>query len=395
MIRSILFTFLSFILVCLLLEKLPRARTLIVFLLTSVVINLGWLLLSGSSRAVTVGYPILSLRVLNTTWTLSSLFVVVVGVPILFGIWGIRFVKHLCATRKGVPAAIPTNPRRRQFLAKALPFTAVAVSGAGTLNAMRPFQIRHVEMRLRGLPAVFDGFRIGQTTDLHVGNFIDPELVAQAVETLNEAGVDLQVMTGDLIDDGERIPQTFAALELCKAQHGMLAILGNHEKYFCLPEVLRAYEGIADKGKIRLLLDSSVVIEHRGLPLRIVGVDFPVYPGLNHPLSPEQTQAWMQRSAEKAFADVRKEETVFCLAHHPNFFPYAAERGAMLTISGHTHGGQIALLGVSLLSFVFRYIWGRYRIGDSHLYVSGGTGHWLPIRIGVPTEVTILTLRAA
>jgi predicted MPP superfamily phosphohydrolase len=250
-------------------------------------------------------------------------------------------------------------------------------------------------MKLRGLPPALDGFRIGQTTDLHVGNFIDPEHVAQAVETLNEAGVDLQVMTGDLIDDMVRIPQTFAALEQCKAKYGMLAILGNHEKYFGLPQVLRAYEGIASRGKVRLLVDSSVVIEHQGHPVRIVGVDYPVYPGMDHPLTSAQTMALMKKSAEKAFTDIGQDETVFCLAHHPNFFPLAAERGALLTLSGHTHGGQVAMMGVSLFSFAFKYILGTYQLGNSHLYVSGGTGHWIPIRFGVPTEVTVLTLRSA
>lgn len=396
MVRSIIFSFLALIIVCLLLEKLPRARSLVFFLLISLIINLGWLWLSGPVGAAGVGYPIQALRVLDTTWVLSSLFIVVVGIPILFGIWITQTVKRIMASRNSSCKEASIDAGRRQFLAGALPFTAIAVSGTGTLSAMRPFEIRHVEVRLRGLPAALDGFRIGQTTDLHVGNFIDPEHVERAVDTLNEAGVDLQVMTGDLIDDGERIPQTFAALERCQAQHGMLAILGNHEKYFCLPEVLRAYENIAPRGKVRLLVDSNLVVEHNGHPLRIVGVDYPVYPGrMDHPLSAAQTRAWMKRSAEKAFTGIREEETVFCLAHHPDFFPYAAEHGARLTISGHTHGGQVVMMGISLFSFAFKYILGSYQLGDSHLYVSGGTGHWLPIRIGVPTEVTILTLRSA
>jgi predicted MPP superfamily phosphohydrolase len=102
----------------------------------------------------------------------------------------------------------------------------------------------------------------------------------------------------------------------------------------------------------------------------------------------------MRRSAEKSFSNVGKEETVLCLAHHPDFFPFAADRGALLTLSGHTHGGQISILGINPCAFVFQYILGWYKRGDAQLYVSGGTGHWIPFRIGVPTEVTILTLRA-
>ncbi|MCY1030985.1 hypothetical protein OV207_05920 [Corallococcus sp. BB11-1] len=78
-----------------------------------------------------------------------------------------------------------------------------------------------------------------------------------------------------------------------------------------------------------------------------------------------------------------------------NFFSYAAERVARLTLAGHTRGGQMAFLEAPLFSFAFKHMLGRYRFRDSRIYVSGGTGHWLPFRIGVPPEVTLLTLRSA
>jgi hypothetical protein len=86
---------------------------------------------------------------------------------------------------------------------------------------------------------------------------------------------------------------------------------------------------------------------------------------------------------------------VLCLTHHPDFFPLAAERGARLTLAGHTHGGQVGFWRIPLFSFSFEHMLGRYRRGDSHLYVSSGTGHCFPFRVGIPTEVTVLTLRAA
>lgn len=394
-IRSAVFTSLAFAVICLLLEKLPRLRSILWFSFFVVVVHLAWLLLAGPAGAVKTGYPLTALRIFCVTWTLSALFIAVVGVALLLLLWAIRLVKYLRFLSKSASwKASPVNAGRRQFLAGALPLTAVAVSGGGVLNGMKPFEVRHIEMKLSGLPKALDGFRIGQSTDLHVGNFIDPDRVVQAVETLNALGVDLQVMTGDLIDDKNRIPETFAALERCTAPHGLLAILGNHEKYFCLPEVLRAYEDIASRGRVRLLVDSNVALEHKGQPFRIVGVDFPAYPGVDHPLSWHQTRAWMKRSAEKGFSGIHEDETVFCLSHHPDFFPIAAERGALLTIAGHTHGGQVALMGISPFSFFFRFILGRYQLGNSHLYVSGGTGHWIPIRIGVPTEITVLTLRS-
>jgi predicted MPP superfamily phosphohydrolase len=171
----------------------------------------------------------------------------------------------------------------------------------------------------------------------------------------------------------------------------MLDILGNHDHWRGQDRILEGYESLAKReAPVRQLVDESLVIEHAGERLRVVGVDYPM--GGRNPLMKAQR---MRRSAEVAFQGTSPGETVLCLSHHPSFFPYAAERGAHLTLAGHTHGGQVALLGIPLFGFVFEYMLGRYKHKDSHLYVSGGTGHWLPFRIGIPAEVTILTLRKA
>ena len=274
---------------------------------------------------------------------------------------------------------------------RAVPFVAVGTASAGVVSGSSGFVVREQEVRLRDLPASLDGFRIGQITDIHVGPFISPAYVRASVEAMNEAGVHLQVMTGDLIDDLEQLDETMAALEACKAPHGMLAILGNHEHWRGLESILAGYEALARRGApVRLLVDESHVIEHQGERLRVVGVDYPM-----SGRSPIVRTEHMRRSAEVAFQGTAPGEVVLCLAHHPSFFPYAAERGAHLTLSGHTHGGQVAVLGIPVFGFAFEFMLGRYKKKDSHLYVSGGTGHWLPFRIGVPAEVTVITLRKA
>ena len=87
------------------------------------------------------------------------------------------------------------------------------------------------------------------------------------------------------------------------------------------------------------------------------------------------------------------------LAKFDAAFARAADKGAALTLAGHTHGGQIALLGIPLFGFAFEHMLGSYRRqgarGTSHLFVGAGTGHWLPWRLGVPAEVTVITLRRA
>ena len=334
-----------------------------------------------------IGAP---LKFFSAVWSVAVLMGVVFGAPFALTRW---WKGRRSGAAQG-EATGAVNLERRSLLVnagRAVPLVAVGTATAGVASGSSGFVVREQEVRVRNLPKALDGFRIGQITDIHVGPFISPEYVRASVQAMNDAGVHLQVMTGDLVDDLEQLDETMAALEACRAPHGMLAILGNHEHWRGLEPILAGYEALAKRGApVRLLVDEALVLEHSGERLRVVGVDYPM--GTRSPFVRAQR---MRQSAEVAFKDVSPDETVVCLAHHPSFFPYAAERGACLTLSGHTHGGQVALLGIPLFGFVFEFMLGRYRQKDSHLYVSGGTGHWLPFRIGIPPEVTIVTLRTA
>ncbi|GMU06813.1 metallophosphoesterase [Corallococcus caeni] len=325
-------------------------------------------------------------KLFAVVWSITALLVMLMGLPFL--------VLKLRAERRQRAAPPGVDLERRNLLVKAgqaMPVFAMGASAVGVVGGSLGFTVREVEVKLRGLPSALDGFRIGQITDIHVGPFISPEYLRGAVEVMNTAGVDLQVMTGDLIDDVNQLDETMAALASTTARHGMLAILGNHEHWRGLDEVLGGYAQLAQRGApVRLLVDEAHVLEHGGQRLRVVGVDFPMS-GRSRTV---RDQRW-QHSAETAFKEGHPDDVVLCLSHHPDFFPYAAERGASLTLAGHTHGGQVAFLGVPLFGFAFKHMLGRYRFRDSHLYVSGGTGHWLPFRIGIPPEVTLLTLRSA
>ncbi|PTL80642.1 metallophosphoesterase [Vitiosangium sp. GDMCC 1.1324] len=340
----------------------------------------------------------------------SSGWVVAVGLVMLLG-WPLALLRSRSARAQArlVPAlqsgqegsalvaaapVVEVDMERRSLLTgvgRALPLLAAGTSSAGIVAGSSGFEVRQVEVRLRSLPRALDGFRIGQITDIHVGAFIDAAYVRATVEAMNKAQVDLQVMTGDLIDDLTQLDETMAALETCQAPHGMLAILGNHEHWRGIHPIREAYAASERRGSpVRLLVDEAHVLEHAGQRVRVVGVDYPM--GRGRGMSAKADR--MRRSAEVAFRGTSADEVVLCLTHHPDFFPFALERGARLTLAGHTHGGQVAILGMPLFRFAFDYMLGRYRRGDGQLYVSGGTGHWLPFRLGVPAEVSIFTLRA-
>ena len=356
--------------------------------------------IAGSQAELPMGNAFF--RVLSAAWSLTAIMVLLLGTPVaLVRAWVERRAARTPAASEVVAppppsasAASGVDLGRRRLLTnagRAVPVLAVGTSSAGFASGASRFTVRPVEVRLPGLPAALDGFRIGQITDVHVGTFIDTQYLHDAVKAMNDAKVDLQVMTGDLIDDLDQLDGTMAALAECKARHGMLAVLGNHEHWRGLGAIRRAYAEVeARGGPVRLLVDASHAFEHAGQRVRVVGVDYPMS-GRSHRVKAER----MLQSAEQSFRDASPDEVLLCLSHHPDFFPHAAERGARLTLAGHTHGGQVAFLGMPAFWFAFKYMLGRYRQGDHQLYVSGGTGHWLPFRLGVPTEVTVLTLRAA
>ena len=329
---------------------------------------------------------------LVSTWVGASLVCIGLGLALIL----LRGVGGLARRLGALSAAAPEiDASRRRFIGGglALPGVAVSIGVGGASGGAGDFTVRHVDIAIPGLPRAFHGFRIGQITDVHIGDFIQPEYLARAVDAMNAANVHLQVMTGDLIDDLTLLEPTFEALGRCRAPHGMLAVLGNHEKFRGLGEVLAAYER-HQHGPVRLLVDQNVLLTHQGAPLRVVGVDYPMRRRSESGNRRERQRSMMRASADVAFRGCAARETVLCLTHHPDFFEFAEERGAALTLAGHTHGGQVAFLGRSLLQ-TYEHMFGLYKRPRGQLYVSGGTGHWLPFRVGVPTEVTILTLRAA
>jgi predicted MPP superfamily phosphohydrolase len=382
MLSSLVVTVLGYVCLCAVWPRVRLGRGRKVFWSAAALVFAFWIVahLLDGRLALPAGW-------LVSTWLSAT----VLAVPLAVAVLSLRWFGK--ALRVRAPAL---NEGRRRFLGGglALPGVAVSVGAGGASVGAQDFVVRHVDLPIEGLPSALNGFRIGQISDVHVGDFIRPELLERAVEAMNHVRVDLQVMTGDLIDDLSLLDRTMLALGRSAARHGMLTVLGNHEKFRGLDRVLAAYERHRSSSGVRLLVDDSVVLDHGGARVRVVGVDYPMRRHGSRTPAKVERRALMEASSERAFAGVSRGEFVLCLSHHPEFFPIAADKGARLTLSGHTHGGQVAFLGRPLLQ-MYEYMLGRYRRGGAQLYVSPGTGHWMPFRVGVPTEVTILTLRSA
>jgi predicted MPP superfamily phosphohydrolase len=258
---------------------------------------------------------------------------------------------------------------------------AAAVALAAGIDAVRRRpRVRKRNVSITGLPAELDGYRIGQLSDVHCGPHTPVERVAQWVDQLNRLDLDLMAITGDLITSGSsHVVAVSRVLGGLRARDGVFACMGNHDYFTDGEHFVRELS----QAGLTVLRNRGVVVEHKGARLYVAGVD----------------DTWTDRhDVARALADRPSAVPTVLLAHDPNLFAEAQAHHVELTLSGHTHGGQLAIPGIrrlSLARFITEFTGGLYRRGSSWLYVNRGAGTTgPPVRIGAPAELAVLTLRA-
>jgi predicted MPP superfamily phosphohydrolase len=256
----------------------------------------------------------------------------------------------------------------------------------------RRLVVREVDASVPELPAAFDGVRIAQISDLHVGPQTSRRFLARVAAAVGRATPDIIAVTGDVVDDrAEDVPWYAAAFATLEAPLGVYIIPGNHDIYAGWDAVARS---LRQRTKATILVNDARVVERRGGQLAIVGTGDPAA-GPRAIGVPNDNAA---PDVDRALASVPAGTTTVAFAHNPALWPGLAKRGVSLTLSGHTHWGQFALprLGWSLASPFLEHAMGGHRAGDALLYINPGTGYWgIPFRLGAFPEITIVRLRRA
>jgi predicted MPP superfamily phosphohydrolase len=284
---------------------------------------------------------------------------------------------------KQPPAELTVS--RRQALAAAaslaippaLTFGAVGVA----MRQVHHFRINRIEIPLAQLPRELDGLTIAHVSDIHIGRFTRPGMLPAIADATNNLRADLVVMSGDLIDIAlSDLPAGIDFLRKLDPRHGLFVIEGNHD----LIESPYAFESTMIQSGMPLLVDETASVTVRGRAVQMLGMSW------------GRGDAHHVGAMSRLIPQRRPDAFPILLAHHPHAFDPAAAVGIPLTLSGHTHGGQLMLnerLGVGPV--MFRYWSGLYRKKDSALFVSNGVGNWFPLRINAPAEIVHLTLRSA
>src|SRR5437762_10021549 len=295
------------------------------------------------------------------------------------------------------------DPARRNFfryaayLAGSVPFVAATY---GFATERLKYKVERVDVPMEGLPKALDGMRIVQLSDIHIGDFMTREEVRRAVRLANDLRPDLAVVTGDFISSQyDPLEDCIAELSQLRAPLGTWGCNGNHEIY---ADAEDAAQALFHRHGMRLLRQEKVTLEHEGEKFNLIGVDYQRDHMTRGPRGP------MLQNMEHL---ISREMPNILLSHNPNSFHRAAELGIELSLAGHTHGGQVKFEIVdhsfSPARLITDFVAGLYHLpmgngassngngGKAFLYVNRGLGTFaMPVRLGVPPEITLLTLRS-
>jgi len=379
-----------------------------------------------------------SLITFSRIWVVTSLFALI-AVKSVAGIeWSTNLVSSLrhgdaAGDRSEFDASRRALFRYAAYLAGSLPFIAATYGfAAGRLR----YSIERVDVPIANLPPELDGLRIAQLSDIHIGDYMPPEEIARAVEMANDLEPDLAVVTGDFVSsEGDPLDVCIGELAKLRAPLGVWGCNGNHEIYAGVEDDAAR---LFSQNGMRLLRAQNAVIEHNGGKFNLLGVDYQ----RDHMVSGERSGPMLAEIEHL----IRRDMPNILLSHNPNSFPRAAELGIELSLAGHTHGGQVKVEivdhSVSPARLISPFVAGLYRremeasaishrpsenahsaetVGShsnvaqnarlewgtlgtnganghakAALYVNRGLGTFgFPVRLGVPPEITLLTLRRA
>jgi len=266
-----------------------------------------------------------------------------------------------------------------------LPFIIVS---KGLFSTTHDFTVRNADIQLPSLPKSLDGLRIVQLSDLHLGSFYDYSSFQEVRRITNSLNPDIIVITGDFVNNKpSELKGNYKDLASLKADIGIFSCLGNHDHYMNDYDHNTLVKTINNSGA-NLLINRNERLIINNMPLNLVGIDN---------LGMRQNFGDLR----KAFENVDPNEISILLCHDPtnwdrnirNKYP------ADLTLSGHTHGGQVAWefngFEFKPAKFVYKQSEGLYKNGENQLYVNRGIGTvGPPLRIGVKPEITNIVLKS-
>lgn len=297
---------------------------------------------------------------------------------------GVRFYQK--KVKKMKPPEVDQS--KRNWLRKSATVLPISLFSIGTIGVYRSeFEhiIERIPIKIQNLPENLKGMTITQVSDIHFGPFMDEKKLSYFVKIINDIKSDFIFLTGDTVNSSPGlIDLTTKVLAGLKAKEGVYNCHGNHEYIAGARDVERSFESAG----MPFLVNEARLMRFRGSEFYLVGIDYPSA-GITEDERHDFSRDNSANNLKIALSGVKNPESPkILLAHHPDTFLDAQEQGIDLTLSGHTHGGQVVFGNAVLGKIGFRYPKGYYQEKGSQLYVNSGLGHWFPFRWNCPPEIT-------
>ena len=276
-----------------------------------------------------------------------------------------------------------------------LAFFVIFVVLYGSFVGVRRLNVNRMEIGLKNLPEKFDGYKIVVFSDAHVGSFTGwrKPLLQRDIDSINAQQADAIFFVGDL--QNQRPEELYPVQEMLrslKATDGVFSVLGNHDYSDYIDDdpaikIANEREMVSRQRQFgwKLLLNEHLTLEKQGARLVVAGVEN------------DQTRKQMKKRNDlaKALEGVRDDDCIILLQHDPGAWQQTEwiQPQVSLTLSGHTHGGQVSLFGLRATQLSKNYDYGLYREGERQLYVTCGVGGLVPFRFGVTPEIAVITLK--
>ena len=350
-------------------------------LLVGLGIGIGTILLQRFLYTVHDGMGLTIGRIFLTE--LNGLVVALVATFGILSVFGIFYgLMHLANKSRSHDDSVDIS--RRNFFKRTAVVVPAVVGVTGSVAAFQgngELQLRKIQLALKDRPEVLKGYKIGQLSDVHIGPFIGMDKLKEMVDAIASEHPNRLVITGDLIDDLGYLDEVADYLDsrVQDFPDGIDYILGNHEYRVDVERVWKRLH----QTKMHMYRNSHQQIFGGPHPVYLVGMDYHFK---------DDVQEENIRLLDKAMKGMPDNAYPILLAHHPNYIPEAFRRHIPLTLSGHTHGGQINLWGINLVPVYKPYWKGLYEEQGLFAYVSRGSGHWFPVRLNCAREVTVFTV---
>lgn len=263
----------------------------------------------------------------------------------------------------------------------------------GFIEGWKRLELKHVTFTSPDLPPYFDGYRLVQITDFHLGSFPPGnDFVQKVVDATNNEEPDMILFTGDLVNNqASEVEPYLDTLGQLHASDGIYSIWGNHD--YCeygnnhsigaLKRNRRMLYGYQESLGWHQLMNEHHVVSHGMASIAVIGVENPGQPPFTN-----------RSNLKKAMKGLNPDMFKILLSHDPHHWRReVVGKKIQLTLAGHTHAGQLKIGKWTPARMAFKEWGGAYRIGEQMLYVSSGIGGSFPFRLGAWPELTVITLK--